>query len=166
MGVRSSISRPFDGGVSYLYAALAGFPNVAWSIHPTTAHGTLSAWLVYTVMPYAAANGCGLGYSFIAEAYENFGWIGVPLVLLVTGWIAGRLSEAVRGRSDPASLALAVVAIDQHCRGCGLVVDRLAVELQFVIRDGCGFGGDGSRLLFGSRSDRRFRGRRSLGKQR
>ena len=99
-------TRPFDGGVSYLYAALAGFPNVAWSVHPTTAHGTLSAWLVYTVMPYAAATGCGLGYSFIAEAYENFGWIGVPLVLLVTGWIAGRLSEAVRGRSDPAILAL------------------------------------------------------------
>jgi oligosaccharide repeat unit polymerase len=104
-------TRPFDGGVSYLYAALAGFPNVAWSIHPTTAHGTLSAWLVYTVMPYAAANGCGLGYSFIAEAYENFGWIGVPLVLLVTGWIAGRLSEAVRGRSDPASLALAATLL-------------------------------------------------------
>jgi oligosaccharide repeat unit polymerase len=99
-------TRPFDGGVSYLYALLAGFPNVAWSVHPTTAHGTLSAWLVYTVMPYAAANGNGLGYSFSAEAYENFGWIGVPLVLFVTGWIAGRLSEAVRGRSDPAILAL------------------------------------------------------------
>ena len=46
-----------------------------------------------------------------AEAYENFGWIGVPLVLLVTGWIAGRLSEAVRGRSDPASLALAATLL-------------------------------------------------------
>jgi oligosaccharide repeat unit polymerase len=99
-------ARPFDEGVSYLYALLAGFPNVAWSVHPTAAHGTLSAWLVYTVMPYAAANGSGLGYSFIAEAYENFGWIGVPLVLLAIGWIAGRLSEAVRGRSDPAILAL------------------------------------------------------------
>jgi oligosaccharide repeat unit polymerase len=104
-------ARPFDGGVSYVYALLTGFPNVAWSVHPTTAHGTLSAWLVYTVMPYAAANGSGLGYSFIAEAYENFGWIGVPLVLLVIGWIAGRLSEAVRGRSDPAILALAATLL-------------------------------------------------------
>jgi oligosaccharide repeat unit polymerase len=104
-------ARPFDGGVSYLYALLAGFPNVAWSVHPTTAHGTLSAWLVYTVMPYAAAQGSGLGYSFIAEAYENFGWIGVPLVLLVFGWIAGKLSEAVRGRSDPAILALAATLL-------------------------------------------------------
>ena len=104
-------ARPFDGGVSYLYALLAGFPNVAWSVHPTTAHGTLSAWLVNTVMPYAAAQGSGLGYSFIAEAYENFGWIGVPLVLLVFGWIAGRLSEAVRVRSDPAILALAATLL-------------------------------------------------------
>lgn len=99
-------ARPFDEGVSYLYAALAGFPNVGWSIHPTTAHGTLSAWLVRTVMPYTAATGGGLGYSFIAEAYENFGWLGVPLVLFVTGWISGRLSEAARARSDPAILAL------------------------------------------------------------
>ncbi|MGA3020051.1 MAG: O-antigen polysaccharide polymerase Wzy [Bryobacteraceae bacterium] len=104
-------ARPFDGGVSYLYALLTGFPNVAWSVHPTTAHGTLSAWLVYTVMPYAASQGGGLGYSFIAEAYENFGWIGVPLVLLVIGWFAGRLSEAVRGRSDPAILALAATVL-------------------------------------------------------
>jgi len=99
-------ARPFDEGVSYLYALLAGVPNVAWAVHPTTAHGTLSTWLVSTVMPYAAAQGNGLGYSFIAEAYENFGWIGVPLTLIVTGWVAGRLSDAVRGRSDPAILAL------------------------------------------------------------
>jgi oligosaccharide repeat unit polymerase len=99
-------ARPFDGGVSYLFALLAGVPNVAWAVHPTTAHGTLSAWLANTVMPEFAAHGSGLGYSFIAEAYENFGWIGVPLVLLLLGWIAGRLSEAVRGRSDPAILAL------------------------------------------------------------
>jgi oligosaccharide repeat unit polymerase len=104
-------ARPFDRGASYLYALLTGLPNVAWSVHPTTAHGTLSAWLVCTVMPYAAANGAGLGYSFIAEAYENFGWIGVPLVLLVLGWLAGRLSEAVRSRSDPAMLALTAMLL-------------------------------------------------------
>ena len=61
--------------------------------------------------PYAAANGSGLGYSFLAEAYENFGWIGVPVVLLVLGWLAGRLSEAVRSRSDPAILALAAMML-------------------------------------------------------
>lgn len=104
-------ARPLDGGVSYLYALLAGFPNVGWSVHPTMAHGTLSAWLVHTVMPDTAAHGGGLGYSFIAEAYENFGWFGAPLVLFGTGWIVGRLSEAVRGRCSPALLALTATSL-------------------------------------------------------
>jgi oligosaccharide repeat unit polymerase len=105
----SAIDNPVVGTLSemgYSMSTVAGFPNVGWSIHPTTAHGTLSAWLVRTVMPYTAATGGGLGYSFIAEAYENFGWLGVPLVLFVTGWMSGRLSEAARARSDPAILAL------------------------------------------------------------
>jgi oligosaccharide repeat unit polymerase len=105
------VARQFDGGVSYLYALLAGFPNVAWDVHPTTAHGTLSSWLVTTAMPAFAARGGGLGYSFIAEAYANFGWIGVPLVLGVIGWIAGRLSQAVRSQSEPATMALAATLL-------------------------------------------------------
>jgi oligosaccharide repeat unit polymerase len=104
-------TRPFDGGVSYLYALLAGIPNIAWSVHPTMVHGTLSGWLVHTVMPQAAALGGGLGYSYIAEAYENFGWIGVPCVLLVFGWTAGMLSETIRRRSDPAILAMAATLL-------------------------------------------------------
>ena len=98
--------RPFDLGVSYLYALLAAIPNVAWDIHPTAAHGTLSVWLVRTVQPSTAAIGGGLGYSFIAEAYENFGWLGAPLALLALGWAAGRVTSARDARRDPAFLAM------------------------------------------------------------
>jgi oligosaccharide repeat unit polymerase len=105
--------RPYDNGASYLYALLAAMPNVAWSVHPTTAHGYLSTWLVRTVEPATAAMGGGLGYSYIAEAYANFGWIGVPALLFLFGLAAGKLSFLAMRRSDSAMLALtaAVLAV-------------------------------------------------------
>ena len=103
--------RPFDLGASYVYAVIAVIPNVGWDVHPTMAHGTLSTWLVRTVEPTTAARGGGLGYSFIAEAYENFGWTGVPMVMIALGWVAGRLSSATRDKHDPAMLAMAATLL-------------------------------------------------------
>jgi oligosaccharide repeat unit polymerase len=84
-------TRPFDFGVSYLYAAFGLVPNLGWEVHPGVAHGLLSRWLTETADPVFAASGGGLGYSFIAEAYLNFGWFGGPLSLLIMGYLVTRL---------------------------------------------------------------------------
>jgi len=98
--------RPYDMGTSYLYAGLTVFPNLFWSIHPTIAHGTLSAWLVRTVAPSVAASGAGLGYSFIAEAYINFGWFGAPVILALLGFLLVRFSQWGERSADPLKLGL------------------------------------------------------------
>jgi len=74
-------ARPYDYGISYLYALTAIMPNIGWKVHPSVAHGLLSEWLVKTVDPVVAAAGGGLGFSFIAEAYLNFGPFGGPVWL-------------------------------------------------------------------------------------
>jgi oligosaccharide repeat unit polymerase len=99
-------SRPFDYGTSYLYAATAILPNLGWTVHPSVAHGLLSDWLVKTVDPFIAAAGGGLGFSFIAEAYLNFGWFGGPLWLGVVGFALSWLFLKADG-ADPARQALA-----------------------------------------------------------
>jgi hypothetical protein len=98
-------SRDFDYGVSYGYALLTVVPNVAWPVHPSIAHGTLSDWLVNTVDHRAAAAGGGLGFSFIAEAYLNFGWVGAPLWLGVLGYALTRVFLLADSR-QPAKVAL------------------------------------------------------------
>lgn len=99
-------ARPFDYGASYFYALTAVVPNLGWAIHPSIQHGLLSEWLVKTVDPVVAAAGGGLGFSFIAEAYLNFGWFGGPLWLAMVGfalsWLFLKADSA-----DPARLALA-----------------------------------------------------------
>lgn len=100
--------RPYDRGASYIYALLSVVPNLFWDVHPTSAHGTMSSWLVKTVQPITAAAGGGLGYSYIAEAYANFGFVMGPMAILILGVIAGKLSSsALRG---PNQVVLAMAA--------------------------------------------------------
>lgn len=81
------VARPYDGGESYLFGLLTVFPNLFWPVHPTVAHGMAADWLVRTVAPEYAAAGGGFGYSFLAEAYLNFGWPGLVLVPAVVGYL-------------------------------------------------------------------------------
>lgn len=84
-------TRGFDMGASYFYSVLAVVPNLFWEIHPAAARGNAALWLVETVEPETAAVGGGLGYSFIAEAFLNFGWWGTPIVMCLMGFLFGRL---------------------------------------------------------------------------
>lgn len=79
------VKRGHGYGEGFLYALATIVPNFFWSIHPTVARGVAATWLIAEVEPYAAAHGGGLGYSFIAEAYLEFGWFGAPVVMLLYG---------------------------------------------------------------------------------
>jgi oligosaccharide repeat unit polymerase len=104
-------ARPYDFGLSYFYAALTLMPNLFWDIHPSIAAGTPSFWLTWAVDPWSAALGGGLGYSFLAEGYLNFGWIGVPAVGLGVGYGYARFVRWTMDGRQPARLAtLATVA--------------------------------------------------------
>jgi len=98
-------SRPFDLGTSYFYAASTIVPNLGWELHPSVTHGLLCDWLTATVDPVTFNSGGGLGFSFIAESYMNFGWYGGPLWLGLVGfWITSFFLSA--DRADPARQAL------------------------------------------------------------
>ena len=78
--------RPFANGQSYLNSLGSIIPNLFWDNHPT-AEQNLSQWFVDTRFPDFAKTGGGFGFSMIAEAYLNFGWIGTPIVLAILGFL-------------------------------------------------------------------------------
>jgi hypothetical protein len=98
--------RPYDLGASYGHSVLSAVPNVFGGLHPAKARGFLSDWLAGTIAPQYAARGGGFGYSFIAEAYANFGWFGAPLALALIGFLMGRLFGWGETGRDPARAAL------------------------------------------------------------
>jgi oligosaccharide repeat unit polymerase len=98
--------RGYDAGLSYLYALFTIVPNFFWDIHPAQARGTAADWLVRTVDPRYAALGGGYGFSFIGEAYLNFGWFGAPVALALIGFLFAKLVLWADRSGDPARLAL------------------------------------------------------------
>jgi hypothetical protein len=103
--------RPYSRGEDYAYALLTLLPNMFWSIHPTIAYGTLSDWLAGTVYAGVNARGAGLGYSFIAEAYVNFGPAGPLLVMTVFGLALVTLARWATETDEPAKVALAAIVL-------------------------------------------------------
>lgn len=98
--------RPFDRGQSYFYALLTAMPNLFWDIHPSIARGTLSSWLIWTVDPYTARNHGGLGFACVAEAFLNFGVLGVCGVMALIGFGMGRMVTWATRSADLRALAM------------------------------------------------------------
>jgi oligosaccharide repeat unit polymerase len=97
--------RDFDFGSGYLYSILTIFPNLFWEIHPTVARSLYSHWLTYTVDPATFYAGGGYGFSFIAEAYANFGWVGTPIVIILIGFLLAKFVLWGEKTDDPAKSA-------------------------------------------------------------
>lgn len=98
--------REFQWGAEYLYALLTLLPNLFWKLHPTVARGVAGRWLTWAIRPDFAASGGGLGYSFIAEAYLNFGWFGSPIALGILGFLFAKLVLWAERSREPAKMAM------------------------------------------------------------
>ena len=98
--------KPFQLGKSYFYGFYSIIPNFFAEVHPAKAYGTPSDWLVWTVNPYFAKEGGGLGYSFIAEAYLNFGWIGGLFLIILLGYLTGKLHTITLNKKNLGKIAL------------------------------------------------------------
>src|SRR5205814_2226325 len=85
--------RPYDYGRGYAYALFTIMPSLFWSPHPSVARGIPSVWLTETVDPFIGDEGGSIGFSFIADAFLNFGASGVPLFALLMGFAIVRLCQ-------------------------------------------------------------------------
>ena len=98
--------RGYDFGAGYLNALFAVIPNLFWPVHPAILRGTASDWMTMTIEPISAYMGGGMGYSFIAESYLNFGWTGSPFVLFGFGFVYTKLVFWAQNSRDPARIAM------------------------------------------------------------
>jgi oligosaccharide repeat unit polymerase len=99
--------KDFSMGVDYLYALFTLIPNIGFGEqHPSVARGLPSVWLSAEVTPRAVKQGIFLGYSFIAEAYLNFGWLITPIFMGVLGFYLGKLVLWATRGVEPAKMAL------------------------------------------------------------
>lgn len=94
-------------GESYLYSIITIIPNMGfWDVHPATKKANLGNWL----QDYLGIN-YGLGFSIVAEAYYNFGYLGCFMMTFL-GWCFTKIYHLV-SRSElmrnPIAFIIAVI---------------------------------------------------------
>lgn len=135
-------SRSFELGMTYVNAVANAIPM----LNVPQPYGYGSEWLATTIKPEWAANGFGFGYSFLAEAYLNFGWLGVPVVAVMVGYLLASLIRWARGdAARHVVIAVFIPIVLFYVRGESVDVVRpflwravlpylaLAVVLQIVV---------------------------------
>jgi len=108
---------PYAYGQSYINSVLMIFPNLFWDVHPAALTNTDIVFKNFYTQ-YG-----GIGSSFIAEAYWNFGYFSIILAL-VFGVIIGTLTKQ-----------MAKYAANRNTRMFFLVVYALQVILTYVRSD-------------------------------
>ena len=94
-------------------------------------------WYIFRVNRWMFDTGGGGGFSFIAEAYLNFGLAGVVVVMLAVGLLLGGLDQRDL-RYEPRLLVLAVITMwpllkivrndfDNFVKPIGLIVATLLI---------------------------------------
>ena len=102
--------RPYEWGMSYVRAILFTTPGLGRLLKTDDKPIVLALWLIAQIDPINAMNNGGYGFSFIAEAYLNFGSIGGPIACLALGLLVAYLSFR---KNDALSVAFV---------GCSLLV--------------------------------------------
>ena len=78
----------FHYGESYFFALLALIPNLLGGTHISVKYAGLPQWLKTTLeMSY------GPGYSMPAEAYYNFGWVGIFVMIFFGRFVYKLINE-------------------------------------------------------------------------
>ena len=103
--------RPYARGSTYLFAMSSVVPNLFWKLHPSVEYGNLGRWLTMTVRADSGLGGGGFGYSFIAEAYANFGWFGIVVLLGLFGFGLARLANWPDSGGDDSRVVVVAVCM-------------------------------------------------------
>ena len=102
--------RPFALGMTYLVGFMVLIPNIfGVGRHPAltiSGYDIPDFWLVSEIDPDFFERGGSFGFSFIAEAFLNFGW-GAPIALGLIGLIYGKYIGWSLNDRNPVKIALA-----------------------------------------------------------
>lgn len=117
-------SRPFSFGLTYVNAILLSIPGTGFISASSRVPLVLSDWLIWQADPSAAERNGGFGYSFIAEAYLNFGAILGPVIC---GGLGLLIAYFVFRTDDPLSVGFIgclLLTLPMFSRGESVTITR------------------------------------------
>ncbi len=111
---------PYRYGYTYLMNLTTVLPNLFWDKHPAEVYGSLGRWLTELVDFDFWNFGGSLGFSCVAEAYINFGYIGIIFISFLFGYFLMRIENRVGSKNSPvyyAAFAIVAINLTSYARG-------------------------------------------------
>ncbi len=102
----------YSYGSSYLWGMTTIIPNIfGGDVHPAAKQINPSEWLGLTFNPEQIKKGNGFGFSIIAEAYYNFGLIGIALIMFMLGYYISCLENLIRKSNNLFFILLLAISL-------------------------------------------------------
>jgi hypothetical protein len=122
---------PFQNGVTYSYMAVALIPRFLWPDKPDINEANRYYQLTFGLSTANDVNGVNIGAGCLSEAYLNFGWPGVVVIMFGIGVVLGVYQRAfVAKDSSTVFLALGLALLPQVM----VIESQMAVYLGGVIQ--------------------------------
>lgn len=129
---------PYFGGITYSYLLYTYVPRVIWPAKPLATEATDVLDFSYGLRsPNQESNGTNIGVGQVAEAFANFGSVGVVIVMVIQGAIFALLERILNGPNSIGGRAIYVAVMVFFLNGIGTAaVILFGFIIQFVIATG------------------------------
>lgn len=114
---------PYYEGASYEYLIYTWVPRIIWPEKPS--HSTLTNQMDIAYMLKAPGSSSSINIGFIAEAYANYGALGVPIVLALNGVFLGIFTHMFNTPNYAGSQAIYAVMMISFLNGIGSSISLL-----------------------------------------
>ena len=106
-------------GETYKYVLYAPVPRFAWPDKPEASEATSTLDYAYLLRSITEGFSYAIGIGYIPEAYANFSWMGVLLVLLMQGAVFAGLNHWLNGENSEGGAAIFVIVTAGFINGIG-----------------------------------------------
>lgn len=111
---------PYQYGQTYSFFLVSFIPRVLWPDKPTAGSANAFYAVTYGVTSEEGAKTTTFGVSILGEAFMNFGWAGVVLIMLIQGTLIGAMQHSFGGRiSGPGGQAVFLCFFVYFLNGIG-----------------------------------------------
>lgn len=129
---------PYQYGRTYGYLGVALVPRMLWPGKPETGDANRFFAVDYGITTEEGARVSTFGVSLLGEAYINFGWPGVVLIMLIQGLILGLLQHVFGGeRSGPGGNIVFLAVTVFLLNGIGQSADMMFGNIFQMALAGC-----------------------------
>lgn len=91
---------PYQYGKTYSFFLVSFIPRIVWPDKPLAGSANGYYALTYGITTEEGAKTTTFGVSILGEAFMNFGWAGVVLIMLLQGILIGAMQHSFGGRTS------------------------------------------------------------------